>query len=420
VAVAAAALVGCDSQRETADSATITVWDYYGSSTPIKPAISAFETAHPGITVRHVEKEYDDVLAAFGPDSARGAGPDVATLDLTWLSSMADKGLLADLDDVSGGKINGRDIEHVYSSTALDAMTYRNRYVAAPFDFDTYALYYRADLLKTQKIDVPDTWAELRDAARKLAAAADESGQKGKWRVQIAPDTSHFAQLLFQDGGALLDASGRKAVFAGPAGVRALTAYRDLLSDGGIYWGPEKGDSTGMDAIKDDRIAMFIRGPYMTGVLKDGVPDQSGKWGVAQVPALGTPGAERAGYLGGTALGIPQASTSKKAAWKFVQFTLRMEQQRGVVDQAGAAPTTNEAILSLELADVDPFFGDQTPQLVFLDALSAGRPMPRIKQWAQVDALINKAVQDTLQGKRSPEAALAEAAAETDKILASP
>ena len=75
VAVAAAALAGCDSQRETADSATITVWDYYGSSTPIKPAIAAFETAHPGITVRHVEKEYDDVLASFGADSARGAGP---------------------------------------------------------------------------------------------------------------------------------------------------------------------------------------------------------------------------------------------------------------------------------------------------------------------------------------------------------
>jgi multiple sugar transport system substrate-binding protein len=410
-------LTGCDAEKETAKSTTITVWDYYGSATPIKPVIAAFERAHPEVKVRHVAKDYEAVQTTFGPESTKGRGPDVATLDMTWLSSLADKGVLSDLAGISDGRINGKDIEHVYPSTAIAAMTYRERYVAAPLDFDAYALYYRSDLFAAQKLGVPKTWAELREAAATLAGAADGKGLPGRWRTQVSPDTFHFAQLLFQDGGSLLTAGDERAAFDGPIGVRALTAYRDLLRDGGIYWGPEQ-DSTGMDAIRDGRIAMFISGPYMMGTLKEGVPGQAGKWGVAAVPALGSPGAERSGYLGGTGLGIPQSSKRKAAAWTFVQFMLQMEQQRGVITRAGAAPTTNEAILSLELDEPDPFFSGQQPQLVFLDALSAGRPMPRVTQWDRIDAVLNRAVEQALRGRSTPQAALTAAAKEVNRLLA--
>jgi len=416
VVAATAMLAACGQVSDSGESTTITVWDYYGSATPIKPALEAFAKAHPDIEVKHVPREYDDIKAEF----ADSAGPDVSTLDLTWLPALADGGDLADLRKLSGNKINGQDFEHVYPSTALDAMRYDDRYVAAPLDFDTYALYYRTDLFRQEGVRVPRTWQELREAARALAGAADRNGQQGKSRVQIGPDTFHFAQLLYQDGGTVLDPAGERATFAGASGVRALTAYRDLLDDGGIYWGPEREDSSGMEGIKDGRIAMFINGPFMMGVLKDGAPDQSGKWGVTQVPSLGAPDDEPPGYLGGTGLGIPENARHKEAAWKFVQFMLKIEQQRGVVEHAGAAPTTNEAILELELTDPDPYFSNQQPYLVYLDALASARPMPRVKEWSEVDAVINTAVETALQGKKSPQDALGEAAKKVDQILAAP
>ncbi len=97
---------------------------------------------------------------------------------------------------------------------------------------------------------------------------------------------------------------------------------------------------------------------------------------------------------------------------------LQIKQQTGVIEHAGAAPTTNEAILSLELTDPDPFFGGQQPNLVFLDALSAARPMPHVKQWDKIDALVNTAVEQALLKKKSPKQALADAAKEVDKALA--
>lgn len=417
VVAATAMLAACGQMSGSGESeTTITVWDYYGSATPIKPALEAFAKAHPDIKVEHVPREYDAVKAEFG----REPGPDVSTLDLTWLPALADRGDLVDVRALSGNSINGQEFEHVYPSTALDAMRYDNRYVAAPLDFDTYALYYRTDLFQQQGIRVPRTWSELREAARALAGAADKNGQPGRSRVQIGPDTFHFAQLLFQDGGTMLDPAGERATFAGASGVRALTAYRDLLDDGGIYWGPERKDSSGLEGIKDGRIAMFINGPFMMGVLKDGVPEQSGKWGVTPVPSLGAPGDEPPGYLGGTGLGIPENARHKQAAWKFVQFMLKIEQQRGVVEHAGAAPTTNEAILELELTDPDPYFSNQQPYLVYLDALASARPMPRVKEWSEIDTVVNTAVETALQGKKSPQKALEDAAKQVDQILAAP
>jgi multiple sugar transport system substrate-binding protein len=413
-ALAMTALVACGDKPSAPDHSEITVWDYYGAATPIKPAVAAFEKAHPEITVRYQAREYDDVQIKFGKESGSATGPDVSTLDMTWLPSFAADGLLADLNRLSGGRVNNRRFEHTYGAAALGAMSYQGKYVAAPFDFDTYALYYRADLLKQQGIAVPKTWTELRKASRKLAAAAEESGQKGKWRTLVTPDTFHFAQVLFQHGGDFLNSTNTRAAFAGPQGVQALTAYRGLLRDGGVYLGAEQPDSAGTDRIKDGRIAMFINGPYMMGVLKDTAAEQSGKWGVAPVPSDGHPGS----YLGGTGLAIPAKSRNKAAAWTFVQFMLKKEQELGVLKYAGAAPTTNEAVLSAELTDPDPYFGGQTPFLVFLEAVSSARHFPYIKQWSEVDATINEAVAAVLLDKKTPKQALTDAAAKVDKMLA--
>ena len=48
--------------------------------------------------------------------------------------------------------------------------------------------------------------------------AADDNGRKGQARTQIIPDTFHFAQLLFQNGGDILDPANTRAAFDGWTG----------------------------------------------------------------------------------------------------------------------------------------------------------------------------------------------------------
>ena len=102
---------------------------------------------------------------------------------------------------------------------------------------------------------------------------------------------------------------------------------------------------------------MFQDGPYYMGLLKTGVPEQSGKWAVATAPYSKQPGS----YLGGTGLGIPVQAAHKEAAWQLIQYLLRPENAVGVFTYAGAAPATTAALQSPELTKPDPYFGGQAP-----------------------------------------------------------
>jgi len=392
---------------------TLTVWDYYGSATPIKPAIKAFKKLHPQLTINYQAVDWDTFRQKFSVGVSSGAPPDVATLDMTWIPTYAAQGVLADLTKMSGGQLNGKPIQSQYTPGSLKAMTYQGHLVTMMSDFDAYALYYRADLFKQKGVAVPKTWDEFSAAARQLAVTS--GGKLEKYGFQVLPDTFHFAQMLYQNGGAILNGDNTKAVFNGSEGVAALAYMKSFLDDGtGVYWGPDQGDSSGIAGIKDQRIAMFLNGPYMMGILKSSAPEQSGKWAVAPAPISKQPGS----YLGGTGLTIPVNAKNPTAAWAFVQFLLTPSQQLGVYKYAGAAPATIAALHSPLLTKPDPYFGGQAPFGIFLDAMATATPYPYVQAWDKVDTAISDGVTSALLGKQSSQDALNTAAQTTDSALA--
>jgi multiple sugar transport system substrate-binding protein len=191
---------------------------------------------------------------------------------------------------------------------------------------------------------------------------------------------------------------------------------KSFLDDGtGVYWGPDQGDSSGIAGIKDQRIAMFLNGPYMMGILKTSAPEEKGEWAVAPAPISTQPGS----YLGGTGLCIPVNAKNTAAAWAFAQFLLTPAQQVGVYRYAGAGPATTAALKSPLLTKPDPyFFGGQAPFAVFLDAMASATPYPYVQSWDDIDTAISDAVTSALLGKQSAADALNGAAARTDSLLA--
>ena len=392
---------------------TITVWDYYGESTPVKPALAGFEKEYPWITVDYQALDWDSMNEKFTVGVSSGEAPDVATLDMTWIPTLAANGALEDLSTISGGQLNGTPIADHYTKGALDAMTFDGKFVTMLFDFDTYALYYRADLFAKKGIAVPTTWDELRAAAKQLAESSKGSGKPDRYLYAIRPNTFHFSQFLFQNGGTILNADNTKAAFNSAAGVAAVQIQKAMLDDGsGLYWPDANNDL--LPAITSGQVAMFADGPYYMGLLKTGVPDQSGDWKIAPAPYATQPGS----YLGGTGLGIPVGAKHKDAAWLFIQYMLRPEQQVGVFTYAGAAPATTAALESPELTKPDPYFGGQAPFKVFLDSMATSTHFPYVGAWTEIDTFITDSLQSALLGQATPQAALDDAASQTDDALA--
>jgi multiple sugar transport system substrate-binding protein len=393
---------------------TVVVWDYYGKEvTPFTPdALAAFQAEYPWITVQREDLDWDTFLDKFNVAVSAGEGPDLATLDMTWIPTLASNEVLQGLGALSGGVVNEQPITGVYAPGPVEAMTYNGDYVTMLYDFDAYALYYRADLFEAKGIAVPTTWDELRDAAKKLAEDGNGDGRLDTYLYALRPNTFHFSQFVFQNGGSLLTDDLSTAAFNSPEGVAALQFQMDLASDGtGLYWSDADGDLP--PAISDGRVAMFADGPYYMGLLKSGVPDQAGKWKVAVHPYAKQQGS----YLGGTGLSIPVSSKHQQAAWLLTQFMLRPEQQKLVFTVTGAAPATLAALESPELTQPDDYFGGQKPFEVFLEAMSSATHFPYVAEWSTIDTIIGENLDAALVGTSDAQSALDAAAEAVDAEL---
>ena len=402
-------LSACGSGAKPAASnekVTITVWDYYGEATPVKPLVEPFMKANPNITIKYEALDWDTTNEKLNVVLTGGTPPDVVTVDMTWLPKLAALGAYTDLKPLSGGKLNGKTWEESYTPGGFQAINYNGQIVAALYDFDCYALYYRADLFQQKGIEVPKTWDDLMAAAKKLA-------EGDKYLYEFDADTFHGSQFIYENGGTLMSDDNKTVLFNSPEAVQAIDFYNSLIKEKvAVNWTTDMGER--IQGVKDGRIAMFSDGPYYMGIMKSAAPEMAGQWKVALHPYSKQPGS----YLGGTGLMIPANSPNKEAAWKFIEYAMQVQNEIGVYKLAGAAPALTEALQSADVNVEDPYFGDEKAFAVFLETMKTAHPFPYVRQWGDIDAAFTTAMQEIALGQKSAQQALDDAAKASADALA--
>ncbi len=84
-------------KSQAAEKTTLTVWDYYGESTLVKPVLEEFQKMYPDIEIRYEALDWMAMRDKLNVVLTSENVPDVVTIDMTWLPTFAPLDVFVDL-----------------------------------------------------------------------------------------------------------------------------------------------------------------------------------------------------------------------------------------------------------------------------------------------------------------------------------
>lgn len=408
MAVGVAALLtvaACGGSDDTAGggSAEVTVWMY-----PVIPDQDAsiefweqveadFEAENDDIDLTIEQQPWEGRDEKIATAIASGQGPDLVLLtpDQT-LQYQATGGL----KPVDGAVEDDRD---AFLPSALDVVTFEDELYGVPiYHTSTTTAYNMAAFEAAGIIEPPATWDDVLAAAPALAAngvaVLDYSGSP-----EMTLNLS-FYPLLWQAGGTVFTEDGSDVAFDGPEGVAALQFLLDLQAQGGL------------PADAATKANTVEGGPLGTGTAAMGyalpLPEiEQMRAGVgAENVVAGAPltGEQQVSFGIPGVLALTSISDDDEAAYEVASYVATPEVSAALNEVAGTFPART---------DVDAPTGDEA-LTALNDALQYARPGEVTPSARQVMAVLSSQLQAALQGSKSAEDALADAASEARDLIA--
>lgn len=292
----------------------------------------------------------------------------------------------------------------------LSTMQWRERIWSVPFATNNIGIFYRPSLFKAAGIEkLPQTWAELRQAAQKLTLDKDKDGRidqrgiflplgKGEFTVFI------WTPFLWSAGGDLF--KGDRPQLATPEAQAALQLWQDLIRDNSaILSQPERGYEE--DNFVSGKVAMQISGSWALRFMSQKKID----FDVMPIPQDRYP----ATTMGGENLFLFKSTPAREAAaWKFAEFVIGEEFQTEWAKQTGYLPINLDAQRSSAYA---AYVSQQPAVEVFLNQMRSAKSRPLSPDYPRISESIGRAIEATLLQRRSPAEALADAQRNLDLAL---
>jgi len=320
--------------------------------------------------------------------AAKSDKVDIFQIDVVWPGTLANYFL--DLN-----QFVAPDNVDDYFPTLIANDTVDGKLVAIPWFVDAGLLYYRKDLLDKYQLKVPETWADLEAAAKKVMAG--ESGIQGYvWQGKAYEGlTCNALEWIDSNGGgALLDNSGQ-ATFNNKQAAAALDRAKGwigTISPQGVLSYDEEAARGAFQSGK----AVFMRNwPYAWALLNAPDSPVKDKVGVAALPAGEGDGAKHAGALGGQSLAVSKFTAHPKEAVDLVLYLTGKEEEKRRALKGSFNPSLKSVYDEPELKQ-DPFFSN------FADILDGLAPRPATvagKKYNQFSSMFVHAVYATLSGQ---------------------
>lgn len=397
----------------SAGKTQITVWEGYTDveGKAFNKLVDEFNSSHKGIDVKVLETNNDYALQKVLTAVRGGTPPDVAYLYGSWAPNVAKIPSVVDLTStVNSKQVNWQDFYPGERAVA----TVDGKVIGVPALVDNLAVVYNTSLLKKAGVATPTanwTWDDFRADARKLTDAATK--QYGTSYPADASEDSvwHWEAMLWEAGGAILNAGNTKAAFNSPAGLRAMTTLKQMaVDDKSVY--VDTTNSKYMDLFNAGKIGMLVTGPWDLSSVH--VP-----YGVQIMPAYpGSPAGHQSIAGPDNWVLFNNGSDRVAAAKTFVTWLTAPTQVKEFSLATGDLPIRQS--VGNDAAVVDQMNKKLPGLKVYIENLSnVKQARPQVAAYPKISEALGNAIVGVLLGKLSPQQALDQSASATDQALSS-
>jgi len=405
-------VVGCGAKKTGPVTIHILTMDQAG----LKPAeidqiARDFEVANPDIKVNMEYVGYDYVhdkivtgMAATPP------AYDAAMIDVIWPDEFIKNGYLLDVTS----RVTA-DMKSGMFPASWNGVTRNGKIYGMPWLMDVKYFMYNKDMLQKAGISAPPkTWEDL-------AADATIIKQKGLAEFPIIWSWNQkegvvcdFTALLFGNGGAFLDASG-KPVFNNDKGVQILTWMKQTLDAGLSNPSSVSSDENAVEAdFLAGKSAFAVNWLFQYSDSQDASKSQIvGQTAFAPMPVFAAgaaAGIVSASVDGSSSFAIMATTPYADQTWKFLTYLASNAVQTKYSAEmlpVWQSDFTGSALATLEAAT--PINPVTVP--AFLAQFPYANERPTVPYYNEASADLQLAIQQALTGVKSPKDALDAAAA---------
>jgi multiple sugar transport system substrate-binding protein len=402
-------VTGCQiiSNNDKTEVIKLTLWQ--GVNPPpnrdvLQKLVDKFNLTHSDIQVESLyvgqqDQQMPKILAAV----VGNAPPDLLWFNPTIGGQLVELDALVQLDEM----LDSSPIKEEIDKALFESMEYKSKIWSVPFATNNVGVFYRPSLFKAAGItQLPKTWDELRQVAKKLTRDTNGDGKIDQHGIFLPLGKGEFTvfvwlPFMWSGGGELINGESQVAaavdVSNNQGAVSALQFWHDLIADGSaILSGPERGYET--DALLAGKVAMQLTGPWTLGQFQATGVD----FDVFPIPV----GQRPATSIGGENLFLFKTTPARqKAAFKFAEYVLSEEFQTQLALGTGYLPIN---VKSRQNPRYLEFANKQPAVKVFLDQAKFGRSRPIFPGYNRVSESLGRAIEAVLLGKSTPTEALKE------------
>lgn len=386
LAVALLLSAGCsqtkvDTVETQAVAKQLDIWHYLGNKGQQEELNAVVEEYNQSQSENHANLIYipfDDMLKKISAAIVEDTLPDIVIIAVSDHAYYASTGIFADLTDkfdTSG-----------YYADSIASCTYNGRLYGVPFGANCLALFYNTRMLEQAGLQPPETWDELRDAARILT----NDGVYGFGFSNIQSEEGTFNDLVM-----IYAAGADETHLDNEAGISAYSFVRDLMDDGSMSVNVINATQAEiMEQFGREELAMMINGSWQVPVLQLDFPDTP--YNVALLPK----GKQRASVLGGENYAVI-AGKNEDGALDFIHYVTGKQTLHSLMSNFG--------YISADKAVAETQFLQDPKMQMFVQQMEFARVRGPNAEWLAISKAISGSFTDVITRKVSPEQAAKEA-----------